>query len=265
MCEILLLNCQSLTNDKVNFITSEYLCGSSRVGILCLTETNLSNESIEYIHFPDFTRVSSFNRTQHKSGGVGIWVTDTLKVHPLNLNTFCIEKHFEVCGMSLRVGCDKTVVVLLCYRSPRLGDVNIFCDRLSGVLNRVYKPNIDIILLGDFNLDPDRDLRDFSKLLDVVQGYDLMFIVDQPTRGKYILDNVCTSEKLNYVIKESHISDHRCVLVKAFECDFGDGEKSIGYGRDFHPKKIKLFYESLLKESWHNVCSRNTVVLYYKL
>lgn len=87
-CRMMLLNCQSLTGNKADYLASEFDCERSRVGFLCLTETNVSDESIKFIHFPGFTEVSSFNRTKHKSGGVGLWARDDLDCHSLNLKAF---------------------------------------------------------------------------------------------------------------------------------------------------------------------------------
>lgn len=256
---MMLLNCQSLTGNKADYLASEFVYGRSRVGFLCLTETNVSDESIKFIHFPGFTEVSSFNRTKHKSGGVGLWARDDLDCHSLNLKAFCVERHFEVCGMSWRANNGRTVVVIVCYRSPHVGDTDVFCDGLTRVLDRTYKPNVDIILMGDFNLDPTRDARDFNKLVDVVQGYNLKFLITQPTRGKYILDHVCSNMFLNCQVEECCISDHRYVLVNVLGCELNSSTDMASYGRDFHPDKIMMFHRSLLNESWNTVFTKSTV------
>nr|CAI5824902.1 unnamed protein product [Callosobruchus analis]CAI5852587.1 unnamed protein product [Callosobruchus analis] len=63
---------------------------------------------------------------------------------------------FEICGISFNRNNSKTIV-LNCYRSPKTVNFQIFCDKLTEVLELVFEPCVDLILCGDFNVDPVRD------------------------------------------------------------------------------------------------------------
>lgn len=53
---------------------------------------------------------------------------------------------------------------------------------------------------GDFNIDPARDLQEYSALCSLLESYNLKNIVDKPTRGNHVLDHVfstCELDKLH--------------------------------------------------------------------
>nr|CAI5850542.1 unnamed protein product [Callosobruchus analis] len=74
---------------------------------------------------------------------------------------------FEICGISFNRNNSKTIV-LNCYRSPKTVNFQIFCDKLTEVLELVFEPCVDLILCGDFNVDPVRDINNYNILMNIL-------------------------------------------------------------------------------------------------
>lgn len=88
---------------------------------------------------------------------MAIWVREDLTSTPIVLDNYCVEKHFELCGVAIG-----SVRVIVCYRSPgATDDLKIFQNNLQIVLDLVYKPNSVLCVIGDFNIDPVRDPQEF--------------------------------------------------------------------------------------------------------
>ena len=187
--ELLLLNCQGLTTEKTDYIFTEYITNNRNLKFLCLTEIWQSEESIGSKVFEDFNISASYIRKKFIHGGVGIWSHTDLKVKPLLLDQFCIEKDIEICGISYIDSTKTNHMILTCYRSP-CGNLSTFCDHIEKILNQIWKPKTILTLTGDFNLDPIRDIKQYTLLNNILNTFDLKNIINKPTRGEYILDHI---------------------------------------------------------------------------
>ena len=256
------LNCQSLNQDKADLIFENYL-QSGDIMILCFCETWCKTENISFLHIDKFINVANFCRSKFKGGGVGIWAHSDLNTKPLDLTSFaCSEKDFEICGISISPQSNKKIVILTCYRSPD-GNLTVFCNKLFDVLESLYNPNVNIILNGDFNLDPQRDARDYAVLGDILSSFNIFNIVDSPTRGNYLLDHVYTQSVLGCVVEENSISDHRSIRTKInyFEQQINGGCLKK---RSFSSHNTQIFYDSLERETWLSVFQESNVNTAFK-
>lgn len=160
------LNCQSLNKDTVNYINSEFVAQNNNIRFLCFTETWTCEASVKSILFDNFINLTSYSRSSINGGGVGIWAHKELNgIKQINLHKFCIEQIIEICGISWRPRSfnSKKIVILTCYRSPSSNkeSLNLFLKNLGDVLELVYKPNVAVLVNGDFTLDPIRDLNQY--------------------------------------------------------------------------------------------------------
>ena len=153
------LNCQCITPDKWNLISVEYV-HNERVNakFVCLTETWFRDGVNDGVSFSGYAKRASFSCSKNLGGGVALWSKECLEVKEIDLKNICVEKHFEICGVEWLVAA-RRFVNLLCYRSSKVGNIDIFCDGLSEVLHRLYRSGSRLIITGDFNTDPIRDSR----------------------------------------------------------------------------------------------------------
>lgn len=107
--DILYLNCQPLTDVKINYIESEYIM-SGKMKFLCLTEIWRRQEQLQPI--AEFIPRGYFCRSVNKLGGVGIWAALNLNVTEINLRPSCIENIFEVCGVKWKPNSYCTCLIL---------------------------------------------------------------------------------------------------------------------------------------------------------
>ncbi|CAH1961653.1 unnamed protein product [Acanthoscelides obtectus] len=147
---LILLNVQCLNIDKVNqlhVMVSDY----ARVKFFCLTETWATAESLNNFVIGNFQLVSSYFRSSYKGGGLVIYCRNDVVAKPIDVSQFSLDKNIELCAIQFSNGGIRSIIIL-CYRSPS-GDMKIFHDNLNRALNFVFRPNINIILCGDFNVD----------------------------------------------------------------------------------------------------------------
>ena len=248
--DILILNCQALTEEKVNFIDTEYLNKLQDLQLICLIETWRHKDNINFVNFTNFTPVASFCRTAFKGGGVAIWAKNNIHAVPINLDAFNEEKTIETCGVQWIPNKNTTIILLLCYRSPGT-NFNYFLDKLTTIMDYLYKPNVKIIVGGDFNVDPFRDNMYYKHLCDVLLSYDLNNSVKQPTRGKYQLDHIFTNFSTNCTVIGNFISDHNTILCRTNVINLKD--HIFCYRRVFDQHNIIRFYNDLENENWHQV------------
>lgn len=258
-CDFMLLNCQALTAGKRDLIEAEYLRGEDEIGFLCVTETWWRGDG--KVDFAGYRLVSSFCRSEYKSGGgVAVWGAEHLDVEPVDLSQHCVERHFEVCGVRWSAGVSE-VIMIVCYRADRHCSVDILCDRLSRVLDEVYcRPTISVVVMGDFNMDPERDKKDFKALSDLLLAYGLTDTVGSPTRGDKILDHVFLGSGTT-LVEENCFSDHRSLFcnmdpdLKRSDIQ-GQGMKC---SRGFSAEAVDSFLCDLSGEKWEQVYGRCSV------
>lgn len=260
-CDIVLVNCQALTSEKRDIIASEYLSKGDRVNFLCATETWFRDDSS--VTFEDYKLISSFNRKDFKSGGgVAVWGADHLVTETIDLSNYCIERHFEACGVKWNVCEDsRKIILIVCYRADRFCSLNILCEKLSEILDAVYRPNHEIVVMGDFNLDPERDKNEYKVLSDVLLSYNLVDVVVEPTRGDKILDHVFKKGGTSDV-EDNCFSDHRSIFFNIGThhlIDGGSTGSTVVYRRRYCPEAVDRFQKELQSEDWAEVYDGATI------
>nr|CAI5823787.1 unnamed protein product [Callosobruchus analis] len=210
---------------------------------------------ISLLHITNFTLASSYSRSNCKGGGTAIYVKSGLPFDELGLYEICLEKEFEICGISSEIAGIGKAIILCCYRSPN-SNSNVFIECLTDLLYNVYKSNHTIFLLGDFNIDPTRNKREYAKLCNALNVFGLTPRVKWPTRVTYsaasTIDNIfsnCSMDSASLVI-DNNISDHRTVL---FDC--GDNPQQVtchtmNFIRSFTDPAFSNFISDISTEDW---------------
>ena len=80
-----------------------------------------------------------------------------------------VELHFECTAIEIS---NPNYIICCVYRSPD-GDLNIFFDKLTQLLNMYESSHSKLIIGGDFNIDMLKNNQNKSKLLDLFSSYGL--------------------------------------------------------------------------------------------
>jgi len=80
-----------------------------------------------------------------------MFIHKSLKFTTLNIDSFCLDRDFEVCAIHLNSFCDK-LCVLAIYRS-RLGKFTTFLSNFDLILNKFFNLKFNFIVCGDININ----------------------------------------------------------------------------------------------------------------
>lgn len=249
--DTLVLNVQGLTQTKCDHLTADF--ENSGLKLIMLTETWCTDGSLGALSFRKWVNVSSFCRRTHVRGGVGIWLERSANVQLLDLDEYCVEVHFEVCGVKFG-----SFYIFCCYRSPS-GNFKVFIERLELVLNYYGRNHSKLILAGDFNVDLLADSREKSHLITMLLAYGLKQRVRKPTRlMKWsLLDHLYTSfdiddNAVNVLNRDEFLSDHSPVVASILGKATSE-RATCEYGRRFSRHNVSTFFHCLSSEAWGSV------------
>jgi hypothetical protein len=91
-----------------------------------------------------------------------------------------VEKVIEACAARVNIG-NNYFIILCVYRSP-CGDPEEFIKQLELILKFVFKPKLELIICGDFNINFLEKSTNSLKFDALLQTYNLYRVVDFPTR-----------------------------------------------------------------------------------
>lgn len=224
--------------------------------ILCLNEHWLNRDEMDTLNIAGFVRASSFCRTVHLRGGVGIFVNCSLKIMPLPFDAedLSVEVHFEVTGIIYN-----DVQVITVYRSPS-GDFDLYISKLSDLLDRLDLKK-GIVIAGDFNVHFELESRESQVLVDLLGSFGLLKTVTNSTRGSACLDNVFTNlgtELCSWRTIDPNMSDHLAIAFTVKNRSLPISNKRIIY-RPITEMGLFTLYNHILKVDWSfiNDCNIN--------
>lgn len=179
---------------------------------ICLSEHWMSEVSLGVKRIKGFSPVSSFCRSDHKGGGVALYVSDKLltNVKVIDVTRFCLEMHHEFACVALVA---LKLLVVGVYRPPD-GNMEAFISALEVlVLSLVnFRSKYNLIVGGDFNIDVlDVENPRTVRFCDVLRSLNLYCTNFQPTRYDACLDNVATDlshERYGVEVVSWAVSDH---------------------------------------------------------
>jgi hypothetical protein len=110
----------------------------------------------------------------------------------INIDEFCIDKDIEACVIQLDSTFDK-LCILTIYRYPS-GNFTNFLKHLNLILQKLYNNKYKIIICGDVDVNYLQNDNRRSQLDAVLHFYNLMGIVEFPTRfcmnSQTAIDNI---------------------------------------------------------------------------
>lgn len=131
------------------------------------------------------------------------------------------EKDFEYAGAVINFH-NMNIILITVYRSP-CGDIDIFFDHISQLLDVIKRKNHDIIICGDFNINTLENNATTRKLDIFLNINNLKKTVHEPTRvtptSKSLIDNILTNLKTAYFktsVLNTAVSDHYGQAIEVF-------------------------------------------------
>jgi hypothetical protein len=119
--------------------------------MLCLTEHHVNREELQHTFIEDYNLGAYFCRKSCAKGSVCTYVHESLNFENMDLETYYIEKDFEVCALKLNLNLTQTCTITK-YRAPS-GNFNLFVNELDLIFRNLYNPTLEYIICGDINID----------------------------------------------------------------------------------------------------------------
>ena len=89
-------------------------------------------------------------RSNHKFGGVNIFIHESLTYSTTDLNRYCYDHDLETCAIKFKIG--STVYCIVSIYRPPAGDLNNFLKLLDSMLAHLHTSSINLIICSDIKL-----------------------------------------------------------------------------------------------------------------
>jgi exonuclease III len=160
--------------------------------ILCISEHHLNSMQIQLISMEDYRLGAEFCRQFFHKGGVCMFIQKQFSFSVINIEIFCKEKELEACALKLKL-LSSNVCIITVYRSPN-GNFQSFLKGLDNIIKKIYKPNVQLIICGDFNINYLNESKEKQDLNNILNSYNLVSVIHFPTRitynSKSTIDNI---------------------------------------------------------------------------
>jgi len=210
--------------------------------------------------------VLNFAEKNLKQGGTSIFVHESLASNNTDLQKHCIEQDIETCAIKIKLLATYIYVISI-YRSPT-GNFANFIKGINAILNQLYKPNIEIIICGDINVNYlDENCNKRQQLDALVATYNLISTVRFPTRSlngtasavDSIFIDISHSGKYTLDPFINGLSDHDGQIIKLENISMQKQPHETRTIRNFNKDSIHDFKTKLSYEIWDNIFGGNDV------
>lgn len=171
----------------------------------------MSDAELGQTKLHNYTFMSYYCRGHHIHGGVAAAVRDELvkEFHPrMDISELSIEREIELCAIQ---SATLNIIIITLYRPPQ-SNFAVFLDTMSNILHIIGNMNCQIFILGDFNIDFNKNSIYRYGTLDLFNSYGLSSIITKNTRGSACLDNIFTNvNDCEEYVFDVGFSDHLAV------------------------------------------------------
>lgn len=177
-----------------------------------------------------------------------------------------MEKQFEYCLCSVNPTksarkSDKLCIINI-YRTPT-GNVDVFLDSFTNLLNDVTKHFDKMVICGDLNINFLVNSPSLSKLKDLLNTFNLVNMLNEPTRIQtnkngqtsctgidYIATNI-EAKQCECEIFEPHISDHMAQLFKTYRNDVETVQDVKTFQRKINTRTLNNLKQNFENHNWN--------------
>jgi hypothetical protein len=252
-------NIRSITNkiDELSIIMQKNCIGPHFV---CLTEHHLNETEITKLSLEGFKLASEFCRKKSLEEGLCILINKNLFYHSMDLNHFCQEKTLEICAVKLIFKSLKLIIFCI-YRAPT-GKLSHFLKLLENILNHFLQPNVTFLNFGDLNINLLAKSNAASKLLTLMNTYNLSQVVDFPTRitnkDGTLIDTIFVDtsiyDKIQIKPFINGLSDYDAQIICLHKTNVTPQQKfPKRKSRLINEQTIRYFQLLLKEESWNQI------------
>lgn len=209
------LNIRSLRN-KIPDV--HHILTRDKIHVLALTETqldkNVKNFELKINNYKLYRKDRNNGNGKRGWGGVALYVQDQILVEKHDLPNL---SDVEMIWIEIFLPHTEPVLIGCCYRPPK--STTGYLDKICRSIKEVLKPEKNIFLLGDFNIDwlSNSSLKEKIKCFTHPKG--LQQIVNYPTRFGKCIDHIYTNihELCETRQIDTGCSDHDLVIVNVRE------------------------------------------------
>jgi hypothetical protein len=148
------------------------------------------------------------------------------------------------------------------YRSPN-GSFQYFVKGLDNIIKKIYKPDVQLIICGDININYLIDSKEKQELSNILNSYNLVSVINFPTRVKNnsrsAIDNIFldTTQFGRYTTCPmlNGLSGHVAQMLELYVANVNSKRNNY---KTITIRKIKFnsineFKDKLSSELWQNV------------
>lgn len=174
---------QNLQSIGTSFNKLEVLIAQENCDVVAVTEHWRSEGELEYYKLGGFNLVSSFCRDSGRHGGTAIYCRFNVEAKEKgNFKLLSVANVFECSAVQINFQNNKIIIVCI-YRpnSPPHGDIDIFFEKLTYILEQSLLESMKVVIVGDFNinlLDNNKFAREFKLLL---ASFNIKITINEPT------------------------------------------------------------------------------------
>ena len=116
-------------------------------------------------------------------GGGSVYLYKNLPFSIINIEQFCEDKELEACALRLDFFLSSRISIITVYRSPN-GNFQYFVKGLDNIINKIYKPGVQLKICGDININYLSESKEKHELNKLLSTYNLISVINFPTRIK---------------------------------------------------------------------------------
>ena len=261
------LNIRSI-NSNFNLLETHLSQLQFKFSIIVLTETWLTQCKLDTFHLAGY---QTFDLPSvGRRGGIRIYVVDNL-----NAQTIVISHGNTFQSLNLKICFANRPNISLCaiYRSPNISRA-LFNIEFENAFNELFRPNDNVIFVGDFNLDLFRcEETQIGNFYDFMRSLGLVPLITLPTRAppdsncRSLIDQIWTniSPPVKSYVFDTIITDHFPV-ASIFQFITSKKIISIKF-RDFSRKNLTKFFAEVqnIPDNLQNICVDNLHNAHYEL
>jgi hypothetical protein len=152
-------------------------------------------------------------------GGACIFTHKSIEYQPIDLSYYCYEKTLEICAIKLQIESLKLIIFCI-YKAPT-GNLEHFLSPMEKMLTHFLQPKLTFLACGDLNINLLIKSNDASKLLTLMNTFNLTQVVNFPTRitkdNESLLDIIFIDTTIFYTVQIKRsvngLSDHDAQII----------------------------------------------------
>ena len=196
------LNIRSLKNHFMDLACDSHLLKSDIIGI---SETWFPKTGFLLPELPAFDTYRQFYASAGRGKGVALFIKDNLAV--VDTQKLCTQQ-FQVLKVTLEL-----LTVIVVYRSPATNS----CDLLIDALLTLITNTSSTIIMGDFNIDPKKNPKQYHNLNSAMISKGFEQIIDRATHMKgHMLDHMYLQsiDRFSWQLHHPYWSDHDATCLQ---------------------------------------------------